>query len=88
MLAGHEFGSLVVDVGPVPERQDMILGDSIIRVMIWLGNATDDVVNGGSTAGDLDVVLLSSTSEITLAEGSTKVGDMIAVEGPIVAARP
>lgn len=57
-------------------------------MMIYFRNASDDVVDGGSTAGDLDIVFLSSTSEITLTEGSTKVGDMIAVEGPVVAAGP
>ena len=55
---------------------------------ICFGNGTDDAVDGGGTAGDLDVVLLSSTGEITVAERATKVGDMIAVEGSIVAARP
>lgn len=88
ILAGYKFRSLIINVGPVPKRQYMILGDSITRVVIWLGNATNDVVDGGGTARDLDVILLSSTSKITLAEGSTKVGDIIAVEGPIVAARP
>lgn len=56
--------------------------------MICFRNATDHVVDSSSTAGDLDIVLLSSTYEITLAEGSTKVGDMVALQVPVVAARP
>ena len=60
----------------------------MMGMMICCGNGTDDAVDGGCTAGDLDVILLSSTGEIPVAERATKVGDMITVEGSVAAARP
>lgn len=56
-------------------------------ISIWEG-VDDHLLNGGGTAGDLDVVLLSSTCEATILERATKMGDMVAVEGPVIAARP
>lgn len=81
MLASHELGFLVVvDVGPVSEGQHMLM------VSIW--DRIDHSVDSGGTARDLDVVLLGSTCEAAILERATKMGDMIAVEGPVVATRP
>lgn len=81
MLASHELGFLVVvDVGPVSE------GPHMLMVSIWDG--IDHSVDSGGTARDLDVVLLGSTCEAAVLERATKMGDMIAVEGPVVATRP
>lgn len=56
-------------------------------ISIWEG-VDDYLLNGGSTAGDLNVVLLSSTCKATILERATKMGDIVAVEGPVTAARP
>lgn len=61
-----------------------VLGSALISV--W--DSVDHFLNGGSTAGDLDVVLLGSTCEAAILERATKMGDVIAVEGPVVATRP
>jgi hypothetical protein len=45
-------------------------------------------LNGGGTARDLDVVLLGSTCETAILERAAKMGDVVAVEGPVVATRP
>ncbi|KAK7572195.1 hypothetical protein V3481_017395 [Fusarium oxysporum f. sp. vasinfectum] len=57
--------------------------------MVWDGvDHHHHLVDGGGTARYLDVVLLGPTSEAIVLERATKMGDMIAVEGPVVATRP
>lgn len=58
------------------------------RISIWEGVEDHHLFNGGGTARDLDIVLLSSTCKTTILERATKMGDMVAVEGPVAAVRP
>jgi hypothetical protein len=84
MLTGHQFRFLIGDVGPVSEGEYTILDDRTVGFR----DGGHDLLEGFGAARDLDVVFLSSAGEIALAEGSTKVGDMVAVEGPVVATGP
>jgi hypothetical protein len=86
MLTSHQFGFFIGDVGPVSEgKYTMMIIDGRT---VSFRNGGHDLLEGVGTARDLDVVFLSSAGEVALAEGSTKVGDMVAVEGPVVATGP
>lgn len=54
---------------------------------IIVGDSVDYLIDGGGTVRDLDVVLLGPTYKAAILERATKIGDMITVEGPVVATR-
>nr|CEG03629.1 unnamed protein product [Fusarium acuminatum CS5907] len=89
MLTSHKLRLVVaVKVGPVSKGQHMLIMPILGSARISVRDGVDYIADGGGTTGDLDVVLLCSTCEAAALERATKIGDIIAVEGSIIAIRP